>query len=155
MLRLDEFTELVQVPLRSEVALRLVGHGEAVLLGAHVEVLAEGIAFEVTTHEKTTHIRMAEELDAEEVEHLPLQQVGVVPQANHGRNDIVTGTYLLGNLLHTAALVALGILKNIDTAKTFFAEVLAYDGHKVIEMLLVLQLCHLCGKTVKAEFFVF
>ncbi len=51
--------------------------------------------------------------------------------------------------------MAPGILKDINTAKTFFAEVLAYDGHKVIEMLLVLQLRHLGGETVKAEFFVF
>ena len=99
---------------------------------------------------------MTEELDTEEVIDLTLEQIGVVPEFQHRGNDIVSLSDLLGNLLDRNALVAVGILQDIDTSQTFLrSEILTYDGDQVIEMLIILQLCHLNGKVVKSEFFVF
>ena len=74
-----------------------------------LEILAEGIALEITTQEQATHIRMSQELDAEEVEHLTLQQVGTLPKTDHRGNDMAVAN-LTCQHLHTGALMADGIL---------------------------------------------
>ena len=87
---------------------------------------------------------------------LTLEQVGVVPKYQHRGEDIVRLSHLLGNLLDRDALVAVGILQDVDTSQTFLGtEILTDDGDQVIEMLIIFQLCHLSGKVVKTEFFVF
>ena len=53
----------------------------------------------------------------------------------------------------------LGILQDIDTSQggltrliiRRFTEVLAYDGYQVVKAFLVFQVCHLCGKLIKAK----
>ena len=85
-----------------------------------------------------------------------------MPQTDDRRNDIVVTIDLLSHLLDRYALVGLCILKNINAAeavrltvfRSLLAEVLTNDGDKVIEMLLILQLCHLSSKVVKSEFFI-
>ncbi len=99
---------------------------------------------------------MTEELDTEEIVDLTLEQVGVVPKLQHRGDDIIRLSHLLGNLLDRDALVAVGILQDVDTSQTFLGtEILTDDGDQVIEMLIIFQLCHLSGKVVKTEFFVF
>ena len=97
---------------------------------------------------------MAQELDAEEVEHLALQQVGVVPKVGHGWHHVVVAVHLVGNLLHRHALMALRVFKDVYAAEAFLAEILADNRHQVVEMLLILQLCHLSGKVVKTEYLI-
>ena len=99
---------------------------------------------------------MSEELDAEEVIDLTLEQVGVVPEFQYRGDDIVCLSHLLGHLLDRNALVPVGVLQDVDTSQSFLrTEILTDDGDQVIEMLIILQLCHLGGKVVKSEFFVF
>ena len=144
----NEVAVSVERVFYSVVALRLVGQRELVCLGTHVEVLAQRIAVEVGAEEETTHVGMAEELDAYEVEHLALKQFSRLPQIDDSRDNVAT-VYLLGDGLYRAALVVVGILKDVDTSVAFLAEVLADDGNKVVEMFLVLQLRHLTCKIVK------
>ena len=142
---------LAQGIFHSEVILRLVGARELVGLGAHVEVLAQGVALEVGAEEETAHVRVTQELDADEIEYLALQQVCSLPEIDDCRNHVRT-VHLLGDGLHGATLVVLSVLQDVDTSKTFLTEVLTDDGNKVVEMLLVLQLRHLSGKVVKTQF---
>ena len=130
------------------VRLWLVGKRELVCLGAHVEVLAQRIAVEVGTQEQTAHVGVAEELDAYEVVHLTLEQLGCLPELNDGRNHIAA-VHLLCDGAYGAALVVVGVLKNVDTSQAFLAEVLADDGNKVVEMFLVLQFRHLTREIVE------
>ena len=127
--------------LYGEVVLWLVGAGELVCLRIHIEVLAQWMSLEVGAKEKSAHVWMTQELDADEIEHLALQQVSHLPKIDDCRNHI-TAIHLLGDGLYRAALVGLSILKNIDTSETFLTEVFTDDGNKVVEMLLVLQLRH-------------
>ncbi len=76
---------------------------------------------------------MTKELDAYEVKHLALKQFSRLPQIDDSR-DNVAAVYLLGYGLYRAALVVVGILKDVDTSVAFLAEVLADDGNKVVEM---------------------
>ena len=48
------------------------------------DLLAEGIALEVTTQEQTTHILMTEEHNAVEVVDLTLQQISYTPDLRNG-----------------------------------------------------------------------
>ena len=121
--------------LYGEVVLWLVGAGELVGLRTHVEVLAQWMTLEVGAQEKSAHVWMTQELDANEVEHLALQQVSHLPKIDDCRNHIAA-IHLLGDGLYRAALVGLSILKNIDTSETFLTEVFTDDGNKVVEMLL-------------------
>ena len=73
--RLHQFAQVVEVPLRRVVALRLIGHGEPVVLRAHVIVLAQRITHKVIAQEESSHVGMTEKLNAQEVEHLALHQV--------------------------------------------------------------------------------
>ena len=130
------------------VRLGLVGKRELVCLGAHVEVLAQRIAVEVGTQEQTAHVGVAQELDAYEVVDLALEQLGCLPELYDGRNH-VAAVHLLCDGAYRAALVVVGVLKNVDTSQAFLAEVLADDGNKVVEMFLVLQLRHLTCEIVK------
>ena len=96
---------------------------------------------------------MTKELDAVEVEHLALEQVGHLPYIRHGRYDKVGLTHLLGQQLHTGALVGVGVLKDIDTSQSLLAaEVLSDDGDEIVEMLLLLEVCHFGGKLVKVKY---
>ena len=72
---------------------------------------------------------MAQELDAIEIVNFTLKQVSNLPKVANCRNNIFLA-HLLCHLLYTDALVSLGILKDIDTSKSFFAEVLANDSNK-------------------------
>ena len=95
---------------------------------------------------------MSKELDAVEVEYLTLQQVGNLPDAGDGRDDEVVLPHSLCQHLHAGALVSLGILENIDTSESLLAtEVFANDSNEVVEMLLLLKVCHLKGKLVKVK----
>jgi hypothetical protein len=47
--------------------------------------------------------------------------------------------------------MTISILKNIDTAEALFSEVLADDGDKIVEVLLVLQVLHLLCELVEIE----
>ena len=48
--------------------------------------------------------------------------------------------------------MSLGILENVDTAEALFrTKVLTYDGNKIVETLLVLQVLHLRGELGKIE----
>ena len=132
----------VERVLYGEVRLRLVGQRELVCLGTHVEVLAQRVAVEVGAEEQAAHVGMAEELDAHEVKHLALKQLCRLPEVDDRRDDVAS-VHLLGDGLHGAALVVVGILEDVDTSKSFLAEVLADDGNKVVEMFLVLQFRHL------------
>ena len=114
-------------------------------------VLAEGIALEIATEEEATHIGMTEEHDAVEVVNFTLQQVGNLPNVRNGR-QIRSLLLCLGNLLHAATLVGLGILQDVDTSESlFWTEVLTDDGYKIIEALLVLQVLHLLCELFKIE----
>ena len=96
---------------------------------------------------------MPQELDAVEVEHLALQYVGYLPQSAYsGQHGL--SVHGLGHLLHAGALMVVCVFQNVDTSESLFAEILADNGNKVVEMLLILQLCHLRGKVLKTEFFV-
>ncbi len=95
---------------------------------------------------------MSKELDAKEVEHLTLQEVGIVPKADDRRQHIVVAIHLVCDLLDGDTLVALGIFKDVYAAETFLSEVLTDNGHQIVEMLLIFQLCHLCGKVVKSKY---
>ena len=82
-------TVLVERVFYGVVALRLVGTGELVGLGAHVEVLAQGMTLEVGAQEEATHVGVAEELDAHEVVDLTLEQVGYIHHIDRGYDDLV------------------------------------------------------------------
>ena len=144
----NEVAVSVERVFYSVVALRLVGQRELVCLRTHVEVLAQRIAVEVGAEEEATHVGMAEELDTYEVKHLALKQFSRLPQIDDSRDNVAT-VYLLGDGLYRAALVVVGILKDVDTSVAFLAEVLADNGNKVVEMFLVLQLRHLTCEIVK------
>ncbi len=96
---------------------------------------------------------MPQELDAKEIEHLALKQVGILPQVHHRRHHIAA-VHLLCDGAHGATLVVDSVFKNVYTPETLFPEVLADDSNKVVEMLPVLQLCHLCGEVLECEFYV-
>ena len=114
-------------------------------------VLAEGMALEVVAQEQTAHVGMAEEEDSIEVENLTLQQVSHAPEVDD-RGDDALAVHHLCQHLHRAALVCLGVLQDVDAAQALFStEVLADDGHQVVETLLVFQICHLSGKLIKVE----
>ena len=132
-----------------------------------LEVLAQGPSLEIVSEEQAAHILVAEEDDTQEVEHLTLKQVGTLPKIGNGR-DIIQGLAVgvaravngisvaahlsAGNHLHRAALVRLRILQNIDTTQALFAEVLAHYGDEIVEMLLLLEVCHLGGKLIEIEY---
>ncbi len=138
----NQVTILAQSIFYGEIILWLVGARELVGLRAHVEVLAQWIAFEVGAEEETAHVRVSQELDADEIEYFTLQQVSYLPEIDD-RRDYVRTIHLLGDGLHRLALISLSVLQNVDTSETFLTEVLTDDGNKVVEMLLVLQLRHL------------
>ena len=148
-----QVTVFIERVLYGKVALRLIGTGEAVSLGAHVEVLAQGMTLEVGTQEEPAHIGMPQELNAHEVVHFAFQQVGHVPQVDY-RGYHVRAIYLLGDGLDRATLVVLCVFENIYTSETFLTEVFTDDGNKVIEVFLVLQLGHFRGEAVKAQFYI-
>ena len=79
VLGLDEFAKLIEIPLRCPVALRFIGHREAVVLRTHIEILTKRITFEIITKEETAHIGMTQELNTKEIEHLALKQICVMP----------------------------------------------------------------------------
>ena len=142
---------LAQGILHGEVILRLISARELVCLRTHIEVLAQWIALEIGTEEKTAHVWVTQELDADEIEDFTLQKVSYLPKVNYCRNYI-TAIHLLGDGLYRAALVGLSILENIDTSETFLTEVFTDDGNKVVEMLLVLQLRHFRSEIIKTQF---
>ena len=134
-----------------EIILWLISTRELIGLWTHIEILAQRIALEISTEEKTTHIRVTQELDADEIKHLTLQQISNLPEIDDCRNHIRT-IHLLGDSLDRATFVSLSIFKNIDTSETFLTEVFTDDGNKVVEMLLVLQLRHFRGEIIKTQF---
>ena len=91
---------------------------------------------------------MTEELDAYEVVDLTLEKLSRLPEVNYRRDD-VAAVHLLCDGAYRAALVVVGILKDVDTSVAFLAEVLADDGNKVVEMFLVLQFRHLTREIVE------
>ena len=129
MLGLRQMAVFVKTVLCCPVGLRLIGHRELVSLRTHVEVFTQRITHKIVTHEETAHVGMTKELDAEEVEDLALKQVSIVPQTDDRRQHIVVTVHHFGNLLHRDTLVALCILKNVNTAEAFLTEVLANDCH--------------------------
>ena len=147
----NEMSIFAQGILHGEVILWLIGTRELVCLRTHIEVLAQWIALEIGAEEKTAHIWVTQELDADKIEHLTLQEVSHLPKVNNCRNHI-TAIHLLGDGLYRAALAGLSILENIDTSETFLTEVFTDDGNKVVEMLLVLQLRHFRGEIIKTQF---
>ena len=147
----NEMTIFAQGILHGEVILWLISTRELVCLRTHIEVLAQWIALEIGAEEKTAHIWVTQELDADEIEYLTLQEVSHLPKVNNCRNHI-TAIHLLGDGLYRAALAGLSILENIDTSETFLTEVFTDDGNKVVEMLLVLQLRHFRSEIIKTQF---
>ena len=115
-------------------------------------VFAEWVALEVVAQEESAHVRMVEELDAVEVKHFTLKQLCHLPEVANSRDDIIVFPYPLCNHLHACALLGVGILKNVDTSQTFLgSEIFANDGHEIVKMLLLLQVCHFLGKLVKVK----
>ena len=108
------------------------------------------MALEVSAQEEALHVGVSEELDAKEVVDLTLKQVGSLPQVDDRRDDVVVA-HLSGNGLHAGAVVCLGVLKDVDAAEAFLAEVLADDGDEVVEMLLLFQFAHALGETVECD----
>ena len=153
MLGCNQVSLLIEVPFRSEITLWFIGCREHVGFRTRIKILAERIALKVITHEQTAHVRMTKELDAQEIKHFTLKQVGSIPQINRGWNDIFLA-YLLCNRSDRAALMAFCVLKNIDTAQAFLTKVFTNNGNKIVEMLFVLQLRHLCGKVIELKFYV-
>ena len=135
----------------SEIILRLISTRELICLWTHIEILAQRIALEISTEEKTTHIWVTQELDADEIKHLTLQQISNLPEIDDCRNHI-RPIHLLGDSLDRATFVSLSVFKNIDTSETFLTEVFTDDGNKVVEMLLVLQLRHFRSEIIKTQF---
>ena len=129
-----------------------------ILCGIHIVckivVLAERIALEVVPQIQPAHIAVSQELDAQEVVDLTFKYLANLPQMHCCRQHVVV-TSGLGNLLYTDALVRLSVFKNVDTSESFLSEVLAYYSNKVVEMFLILQLCHTFDKAVITEFYVF
>ena len=96
---------------------------------------------------------MTKELDAVEIEHLALQQVGHLPDVAHCGDDKILFAHLLCQHLHACALAGVGVLKDIYTSQSLLvAEVLSDDSDEVVEMLLLLEVCHLGGKLVKVKY---
>ena len=151
LLSSNEMSVLAQGILHGEVILWLIGTRELVCIRTHIEVLAQWIALEIGTEEETAHVWVTQELDADEIEYLTLQEVSYLPKVNNCRNHI-TAIHLLGDGLYRAALAGLSILENIDTSETFLTEVFTDDGNKVVEMLLVLQLRHFRSEIIKTQF---
>ena len=134
-----------------KVGLYVVVERISVVLRAHVIVLAERIAHKIAAQVEAAHVGVSEELDAEEVEHLALEQVGRLPEVAHCGDDIVV-TNALGHLLHRQALVGIGVLKNVYTPEALLAEVFADDSNKVVKMLVIPQLGHFGGEAVLVEY---
>ena len=154
---------LVEEVLQTVVGLHVVLQRIAIV---KLPVLAEGIALEIAAQEEAAHVGMAQEDDAVEVIDLALQQVSHAPDVRNGRQignqltvslssavrgDAIATHLCLGQHLHAATLMGIGILKNVDTAETFFTEVLANNGDKIVKALLVLQVLHLLCELVKIE----
>lgn len=96
---------------------------------------------------------MSEELYSVEVVNLTFKQVGALPQIAHCW-DI--GVIAVGiNSLYAHALVCFGVFKNINCSQSFFTKIFTYDSNEEVEMLLILQFCHLAGKILQFEYFIF
>ena len=95
----NEMSILAQGILHGEVILRLISARELVCLRTHIEVLAQWIALEIGAEEKTAHIWVTQELDADEIEDFTLQKVSYLPKVNYCRNYI-TAIHLLGDGLY-------------------------------------------------------
>ena len=147
LLRL-QVSVLVQPVLHAVVRLHVVLQRIVVV---ELPVLAEGESLEVAAKEETAHVGMTQEQDAEEVVDLTLQQVGNLPDVNHGGDNALAVDHL-GQHLHRATLVGRGVLQDIDATQAFlFAEVFTYDSDKIVEALLVLQVLHFLSELVKVE----
>ena len=85
---------------------------------------------------------MPEELYPEEIIHLALQQVGALPYIICSGYHIVFAN-LFCNHLHADALVCPGVLKDVNAPQSFFPEVLTNYRDEVVEVLFLLQVCHL------------
>ena len=142
-----QLTLLVQIVLQTVVRLYIILQG---VLIVKLPVLTEGMSLKVGTQEQAAHIMMPQEHDAEEIVHLALQQLSHSPDIRNGR-DIRRIVLCLCNLLHSATLVGVGILQDIHTAQSLFTEVLTYNGHKIVETFLALQVQHLRGELLKIE----
>ena len=141
-LLLNEVSVLVETILHGIVRLFIVLKC-ITLLGN--KVLTERISLEVVTKEEATHIRMTEELDSEEIKHLTLEQVSTLIEGSDTPDDIRV-TLLLCYCLYRDTLMSVGILKDVDTSETFLTKILTNDSNEIIEMLLVMELCHCRGK---------
>ena len=149
-LLLNEVSVLVETILHGIVRLFIVLKC-ITLLGN--KVLTERISLEVVTKEEATHIRMTEELDSEEIKHLTLEQVSTLIEGSD-TPDYIRVTLLLCYCLYRDTLMSVSILKDIDTSETFLSKVLTNDSNEIIEMLLVMELCHCRGKLAERIYYV-
>ena len=117
------------------VGLGVVVHVWPVLLGVHVVVFSQGIAYEITTQVEPSHVGMSDELDAEEVVNFTFQQVGSLPKVSHRWQVRVLAVG--GNDFNRDEFVGLSVLKNIDTPETFLPKVFTNDGDEEVEMFFI------------------
>ena len=96
---------------------------------------------------------LAEEFYAIEVIHFALKNLGTLPQVAH-RGDISVVTVVAYGL-HAHAFVRFRIFEDVHGSESLFAEVFTNDGYEEVKMLLILEFCHLFGKIIQFEYFVF
>ena len=150
---LYQMSVLVKIIFQSIIRLRVVFKSILVVLRTHVVVLSERISVKIRTEIQTAHVLVAKELYAVKVVHFTFQYFGTLPQVAYRRDVSVVAVAVHG--LDARALMCFRVFKNIHSAKTFFTEVLTYDGYEEVKMFLILEFCHLFGKIIQLECFVF
>ena len=96
---------------------------------------------------------MTEEFYSVEVIHFTFHQIGTFPQLGNAVY-YVTVAFFLCYCLDGYALVRIGVLHYVYAAQSFFAEVFADDCYEIVEVLLVAELCHFCGKLCERIYYV-
>ena len=106
-----------------------VGHAERVQ--TFVIILPERMAYPVFTQVQTTHIRMADEVDAEEVVCFTFVQLGSFPKVAYaGKFRILT---IGGHGPHHLILAGSGLFQVIDHTESFFSPV--HTGERAEEVI--------------------
>ena len=152
MLGGHELAVLIEVVLQGKIRFGVVLESVGIVLGAHVVILPERIAFEVRPEVKAAHVLIAKELYSIKVVNLALQNLSALPKVAHRGNVGVVPVAVHG--LYANALVCLGVFKNVNSPKALFAEILTYDSNEEVKMLLIPEFRHLCGEILQFEYFV-